>query len=87
MIKLLRLVGEKYVYEILRTLSESPKRYSDLKPVCASDRTLTRKIQRLQDAGLVDTEMGKMGRKSVINYRLTAKGEAVFSRIDGLVHQ
>ena len=51
------------------------------------DGTLTRKLQRLQDAGLVDTEIGKMGRKSVINYRLTAKGGAVFSRIDGLVHQ
>lgn len=84
---MLHLVGEKYIYEILRSLSESPKRYTDLKQVCSSDRTLTRKLQNLQDAGLVDTEMGKKGRKAVINYRLTDRGRAVFSKADGLVRQ
>ncbi len=63
---------------ILSSLSEGPKRFSDLTDVCKNERTRTDKLRRLEKAKLVTTASKKAGKRTFVYYQLTNKGMAIF---------
>ena len=81
---LISLLGEKYVLDIMSSLDAGPKRYTQLKDACPIDRTLTEKLRKLQDAGLVGTEARSVNKKPAIHYNLTKRGIAVLRHFEGL---
>ena len=78
------LLGEKYIFDILKALGEGPKRYIDLKKECPNDTTRTMKIRKLKDADLIVAEAGEEGKRSVIRFRLTEKGGNVLEQLNAL---
>lgn len=81
---LIRLLGEKYVLDIMSSLDAGPKRYTQLKTACPIDRTLTEKLRKLQEAGLVGTEAITVDKKPAIHYNLTKRGVAVLRHFQAL---
>lgn len=77
MVKLTDVLGGKNVLEILFALAEKPLRFSDLNIACPSEKTRAAKIRMLVDAGLIETEAMKRGKRSFIHYKLTEKGKRV----------
>ena len=82
--RLMGLLGEKYVIDILTSLDGGPKRYTDLKAACPVDRTLTEKLRKLQDAGLITAEARIVGKKPMIHYTLSEKGGIVVKDLAGM---
>ena len=82
--KLISLLGEKYVLDIMCSLDAGPKRYSRLREVCPTDPTLTKKLRKLQEAGLVGTEAMTVDGRPAIHYVLTKRGVAVLRHFEGL---
>jgi len=82
MINLVRLVGEKYILEILQSISQKPRRFSDLKGVCSSDTTRTRKLNSIKDAGLIKAQIMKEKKRAFIYFILTEKGEDILKHIE-----
>jgi len=82
--KLICLLGEKYVLEIMYALDAGPKRYSQLRAVCSTDPTLTKKLRKLQKASLVGTEASTVDGRPAIMYRLTTDGVAVLRHLEAL---
>jgi DNA-binding HxlR family transcriptional regulator len=80
---IIKIIAQPYVLEILEALKK-PKRYRDLKPVCKNDRTLTKRINNLQELGLVESVALKEGNKYVNFYRLTNKGRNFLAKIEKL---
>ena len=88
--KLISLLGEKYVLDIMYSLDVGPKRYSKLREVCSTDPTLTKKLRKLQEAGLVGTEAMTVDGRPAIHYTLTKKGVAIlrhFEELPGTVEE
>ena len=84
---LIHLLGEKYVLDILASLDAGPKRYTELKKACPVDRTLTEKLRKLQDAGLIGTEARTVEKKPAIHYILTKRGSTVLRHFEALIGQ
>lgn len=87
MVSLIPLIGEKFIFEIMKSLAKGPKRYNELKKACLNTRTRTIKISKLKDAGLVKAEIGEERKRSVVRYRLTKKGEDVLEQLRRLEDQ
>ncbi|MGD0588930.1 MAG: helix-turn-helix domain-containing protein [Thermoplasmata archaeon] len=70
-----RLLGQKHVLQILWVLLEkSPQRFNELqKQVGANTATVTARLRRMQDLGLVEREVIRVVPRRV-EYRLTAMG-------------
>lgn len=83
--KVIRLLGEKYVINILESLSEGPKRFSVLSEACHIDKTLCQKLRRLQEANLVGTEIKTINKRPVVHYILTSKGRITLRHVRALV--
>ena len=82
--QLIRLLGEKYVLKVLESLFEGPKRFSDLRDSCHIDKTLCQKLQRLQEADLVGTEIKVINKRPVVHYNLTNNGRIALRHIVAL---
>ncbi|OHA13606.1 MAG: hypothetical protein A3J10_00935 [Candidatus Sungbacteria bacterium RIFCSPLOWO2_02_FULL_54_10] len=71
------LVGDSVILIILRDLLKKPRRFTDLELALAgvSSRTLTQKLKKLEQAGLVSRHPTySLGNR--VDYRLTQKGAA-----------
>lgn len=72
------IVGRPYALEILESLHESPKRYSDL--AVFNDKTKTKRLRELEKSGLIKPIL-KKGKRPVICYSLTEKGEELIEQL------
>ena len=79
--KIISLLGEPYVLDIIASLYEQPKRYVDLSDVCSNDVTRTDKLRKLEEANLITTATKKVGKRTFIHYGLTMRGKTIFERI------
>lgn len=85
--ELISLLGEKYILDIMSSLDAGPKRYMQLKEACPIDPTLTKKLRKLQDAGLVGSEARIVEKKPVIHYILTKRGTTILRHFEALIGQ
>jgi DNA-binding HxlR family transcriptional regulator len=80
--KLIQLLGEPYVLDIMAALREDPKRFVDLYEACPNEKTRTNKLRRLEKSKLVSTTVAKTNKgRRFINYILTSKGREVFDQL------
>ena len=70
------VIGKVYSLDILETLLNSPKRFSDLSKACPIEKTRSQRLKQLKEEGLVDVAVMEKGRRNFIHYKLTEKGEA-----------
>ncbi len=80
-IGLIKLLAQPYTLDILKALKK-PKRYKELKQVCKNDRTLAKRIKKLQELGFIEPIALKEEGKYINFYKLTEKGEKVLAKIE-----
>lgn len=83
--KVADLVGDSVSIIILRDLLEKPRRFTDLELALAgvSSRTLTLKLKKLEEAGLVSRHQSRrLGNR--VDYRPTQKGVAFQKVVDAM---
>lgn len=73
---LLGVLGRPYAYSILESLKE-PKRFGELAKACPIEKTRSKRIKELLDAGLIVHHFGAEGAKGFICYKLSKKGERI----------
>jgi len=81
----LRDISKTYSPDILEALYGSPMRFTDLKKICRSQKTLTQRIHSLEDCGAITTEVKKERKQRVqVLYTLTQKGRTAIELAQGL---
>jgi len=61
---ILHLMGKKYSYEILNTISNmSNARFKDLRRVCPIERMRTQRLKELEESGMIKSSVMKLGRR------------------------
>ena len=83
--KLLDLVGDKWTPVVLYSLSDSPKRYSEIRRDIPdiSKKMLTQVLRALERGGLVDRKVFPVV-PPMTEYRLTALGERLHEPVAAL---
>lgn len=83
-IDVLRIVLEQYVLDLMRNMSEKPKRFSELTSIIHNERTLSLKLVKLMDYGLIESVPIKRGRKHINYYKVSKRGKKVLDVLDNL---
>jgi DNA-binding HxlR family transcriptional regulator len=81
------IIGAKWTALLVHDLSEGPRRFSQLEHSCAgiSPRTLSERLRALEDEGILERHSYPESPPRV-EYRLTAKGEALLPIISEMSH-
>ena len=85
-----RVIHEKARLGVMTSLSAHPKglSFGDLKSLCAlTDGNLSRHLQVLEEAGLVEVRKGFEGKRPLTTCRLTAEGRRRFLDYVGVLEQ
>ena len=76
--KLLSEISKPYALDILEQLLKKPMRFSELKKICLSQKTLTNRLHELEDSKIIETLIEKpKGQKVKVFYYLTNKGKQI----------
>jgi DNA-binding HxlR family transcriptional regulator len=78
----LQLILQPYVLNILHAVETEPKRFKDLKKYVKNDMTLSSKLSRLVDYGLVKIVPLKTERKYTNSYIISKKGKDVVGKLE-----
>ena len=73
----LQEIAKPYALEIMETLLYKPMRFSELKKICLSQKTLTVRLHELEECNVVTTVVEKPKKQKVrVFYTLTPKGKS-----------
>lgn len=78
--QLFMIMGKPYSMDILHSLFESPKRFTDLGKACPIEKTRIKRLKELMDEKLVEVIVKPIGKRNFVHYRLTKKGEEMFRK-------
>ena len=78
----LHLVFEPYVIKILHLLRDNSKRFSNLRADIHNPRTLSLKLSKLLEYGLIEAAPMKINNKFTNSYKLTPKGKKILLMLD-----
>lgn len=74
--KCLQEVAKPYALDILEELRGGPMRFSELKKVCLSQKTLTIRLHELEDYDMIERVIEKPRKQKIkVFYVLTPKGK------------
>jgi len=79
------VIGKPYSMDILHSLSESPKRFSDLNRACPIEKTRSKRLKELTDEKFIEAIIKSIGKRNFVHYNLTRKGERIFKKILDIV--
>jgi len=83
LLNVIRVLGKSKVIEILRSLKDGEKSFTDLQfDIRAQISTTQRAVDALTGIGLIEREEAKRGGKRVVIYRLTPLGQEVLRWLD-----
>jgi len=69
-------IGKPYALDILEELQKKPMRFSELKKLCLSQKTLTIRLHELEEVNAIQTIVEKPRKQKVkVFYSLTSKGK------------
>ncbi len=77
---LVMVIGKPYCLDILESLFESPKRFSDLGAACGIEKTRVKRLKELKAEGLVEVIVKEKGKRDFMHYKITEKGESVLRK-------
>ncbi len=69
------VISKPYSLSILKSLLQSPKRFSDLNKDCPIEKTRSQRLKELKSNNLIETIAKEKGRRNFIHYQLTRKGK------------
>jgi len=75
--KIISILGQPHILDILISLSKSPKRFSDLFEACPNEGTRTTKLRILKELGLIEATSIEVKKRSFVHYRLTDRGKKI----------
>ena len=79
------MIARPYCPDILAALQGNPMRFTDLKKICKSQKTLTHRLRALEECGAIAQEMQKERKKQArLLYVLTQKGKSAMEIISAL---
>jgi len=74
--KYLQEIAKPYALDILEELQKKPMRFSELKKLCLSQKTLTVRLHELEEINAIQTIVEKPRKQKVrVFYSLTPKGK------------
>ncbi|MCX6706943.1 MAG: helix-turn-helix domain-containing protein [Candidatus Woesearchaeota archaeon] len=74
--KCLQEVAKPYALDILEELRKGQMRFSELKGVCLSQKTLTMRLHELEECGIIERVIEKPKKQKIkVFYTLTPKGK------------
>ena len=74
--KYLQEIAKPYALDILEELQKKPMRFSELKKLCLSQKTLTIRLHELEEVNAIQTIVEKPRKQKVkVFYSLTSKGK------------
>ncbi len=79
----LHLLMQPYILDILRVLDE-PRRFSEIMKYVRNGRTLSLKLAKLLEFGLVEIVPLKAEKKYVNSYVITKKGKEMLGKLNRL---
>jgi len=83
--RLLREISRPYAPDILEALQNKPMRFTDLKSICKSQKTLTQRLRSLEECGMIALEMqNEKKRKARFLYVLTQKGKMAMGFVQNI---
>jgi len=83
--RFLQEIARPYASDILEALQSKPMRFTDLKRICKSQKTLTQRLHALEDCEAVTKEIHKEKRHKInVLYALTQKGEDAIEIVKGV---
>jgi len=69
-------IAKPYALDILEELQKKPMRFSELKKICLSQKTLTNRLHELEEVNAIQTTIEKPKKQKVkVFYSLTSKGK------------
>ena len=72
----LQEIAKPYALDILEELRKKPMRFSELKKVCLSQKTLTVRLHELEEFNIITSDIHKPKKQKVkVYYTLTSKGK------------
>jgi DNA-binding HxlR family transcriptional regulator len=72
----LQEIAKPYALDILEELSKGNRRFSELKHLCKSQKTLTIRLYELIELGVIETQIEKPKKKRmIVFYKITEKGK------------
>lgn len=79
-------IAKPYALDILEELSRGNRRFSELKSLCKSQKTLTVRLYELEELGAIKKiiETPKKS-KIIVFYTLTEKGKEILKASDGIL--
>jgi DNA-binding HxlR family transcriptional regulator len=78
---LLILLSKKGALELLNSLIDNPKRYSELKELFSSDKTLSERLKQFEEYNLIETTSLKSNGRFFVHYQITEKGKEVLAKV------
>lgn len=75
--RLISLLGKKYTMEIIKTASESPKRFSGFPESCGSDKMKFQRLRQLEDKGILVVTAERISGRHYPLYKLSEKGRKI----------
>lgn len=82
--KIISVLSKKGTLKILTMLTESPKRYNELRKTVSSDKTISQRLRELEANKLIETISQKSGSRFFIHYRITEKAVKIMIKIKEL---
>lgn len=79
--KLFMAMGNPYAMDILQSLFESPKRFTDLGKACPIEKTRAKRLKELMDNNLIEAIVKPINKRNFVHYKLTKKGEDTFKKV------
>ena len=74
--KYLNEISKPYALDILEQLLKKPMRFSELKKICLSQKTLTNRLHELEEVNAIETIIEKPKKQKIkVFYSLTPKGK------------
>ena len=78
---LFMVLGKPYALNIIESLFESPKRFTDLGKACPIEKTRAKRLKELTDEKLIEVTIKLIGKRNFVHYKLTEEGEETFKSI------
>ncbi len=78
--EIVMVIGKPYSLEILESLFENPKRFSDLNKACPIEKTRAKRLKELKEHGLIEVIIMERKSRSFMHYKLTEKGESALRK-------
>lgn len=82
---ILNVLFEKYSIQLLRLLNDKPMRFTEIQKHIKNARTLSLKLMKLQENGLIEVAPVKVEGKYVNSYKISKKGKEIVKTLEKIV--